>query len=336
MATDYVLFIHGVNTRQGTQFRQAAETLLNRIQASINDPLRLLQPVYLFWGNVGDDGTQTLLSGLNSSSSWAQFWFQKFRTEQILPFVGDAALYLSRGVSAQVVRQITDQALKQMNLSLDMLPSLSSGDRLHLVTHSWGTVILFDVLFAPRWEAEDLDPSIRQNIKNIRTGFFGLGADVNRNFGIPIASIHTMGSPIALFSLINLNNGRNFDLTPNLKVMLESLYQKNDGRTLPWVNYVHPGDPIAYALEGVMPLLLQNDSNKVKIEDVVTTGNAWMQPFSQTLLPLINGGKAHGSYWSNQQVANKIAQVIASTGSPCPPELNSWMPSRPGAGAKVF
>ncbi len=318
MATDYILFIHGVNTRDEASFRQAAETLLNRIRSTINDPSRVLEPVYLFWGNVGEDGTKTLLSGLESSSKWTQSWFQKFRAEQILPFVGDAALYLSRGVSGQVVRQITDQALCQMGLNLEKLKSLDSDDRLHLVTHSWGTVILFDVLFAPRWEAEDLEPSIRQNIMNIRTGFFGLGSDANKNFGIPIASIHTMGSPIALFSLINLNNGRSFDLTPNLKLMLESLYQKTKGKPLPWMNYVHPGDPIAYALEGVMPLLLQNDSDKVQIEDVMTPGNSWMQPFSQTLLPLINGGKAHGSYWSNQKVANKIAQIIASTGSPRP------------------
>jgi hypothetical protein len=318
MATDYILFIHGVNTRNEVKFCQEAEALLGRIESSIKDSSRVLKPIYLFWGDVGQGGTKTLLSGLESSSNWSQFWFQKFRTEQILPFVGDAALYLSRGVSAQVIRQITDQALRQMDLSLEMLKSLDGGDRLHLVTHSWGTVILFDVLFAPRWEAEDLDPSIRQNIMNIRTGFFGLGSDANKNFGIPVASIHTMGSPIALFSLINLNNGRNFDLTPNLKLMLESLYQKTKGKPLPWMNYVHPGDPIAYALEGVMPLLLQNDSDKVQIEDVMTPGNSWMQPFSQTLLPLINGGKAHGSYWSNQKVANKIAQIIASTGSPSP------------------
>ncbi|WOD37472.1 hypothetical protein [Nodosilinea sp. E11] len=329
MATDYILFIHGVNTRYEGRFRQEAETLLSRIRSSINDPSRVLKPVYLFWGNVGEDGTKTLLSGLESSSKWRQSWFQKFRTEQILPFVGDAALYLSRGVSAQVVRQITDQALCQMGLNPENLTSLDGNDRLHLVTHSWGTVILFDILFALRWETADLDPSIRQNIMNIRTGFFGLGSDANKNFGIPIASIHTMGSPITLFSLINLNNGRSFDLTPNLKLMLESLYQKTEGKPLPWMNYVHPGDPIAYALEGVMRLLLQNDSDKVKIEDVITTGNPWMQPFSQTLLPLINGGKAHGSYWSNQKVANAIAQVIASTGSPRPSsELNPWVPTR--------
>lgn len=64
-----------------------------------------------------------------------------------------------------------------------------------------------------------------------------------------------------------------------------------------------------------MPLFFNEDSNKVQIEDVMTSSNPLMQPFSQSLLPLVNGGKAHGSYWMSQKVANTIAQVVSSTGS---------------------
>ena len=49
------------------------------------------------------------------------------------------------------------------------------GDRLHLVTHSWGTVILFDVMFAPRWDDTDLDHDTRRRIQNIREGLFRMG-----------------------------------------------------------------------------------------------------------------------------------------------------------------
>jgi hypothetical protein len=313
MATDYILFIHGVNTRDQEKFRQAAQTLFTRIQSSIKDSSRELEPIYLFWGDVGENGTNELLKGLKASRNWNQFWFQDFRTEQILPFVGDAALYLSRGMSAKIVRQITDQALYQMNLNLEDLQARGSDDRLHLVTHSWGTVILFDILFSPRWESDELDPEIRQMLQNIRTGFFGLGSDSNQNFGIPIASIHTMGSPIALFNLINLNHGQSFDITANLKMMLESLYRKTEGKPLPWRNYAHPNDPIAYPLEGVIPLFLNEDSNKVQIADIMTASNPLMQPLSQSLVPLVNGGKAHGSYWTSRKVAKTIAEVIAST-----------------------
>lgn len=314
MATDYLLFIHGVNTRDQEAFRRAAQTLFTRIQSSTKNSSRTLKPVYLFWGDVGKGGTQELLRGLQASRNWNQFWFQKFRTEQILPFVGDAALYLSRSISAKIIRQIADQALEQMDLNLEDLKNRESDDRLHLVTHSWGTVILFDVLFAPRWESDDLDPETRQMIQNIRTGLFGLGSGTNQKFGIPIASIHTMGSPIALFNLINLNHGHSFDITSNLKNMLESLY-KTKGQPLPWRNYAHPNDPIAYPLEGVMPLFLNEHSNKVQIADIMTASNPLLQPLSQSLVPLVNGGKAHGSYWASRKVADTIAEIISSTGS---------------------
>jgi hypothetical protein len=315
MATDYILFIHGVNTRDKDVFYKAAQSMFARIQSSVKDPSRVLEPIYLFWGDIGTVATKSLLAGLKASPHWNQFWFQNLRTEQILPFVGDGALYLSRSISAEIVRQIAKQALDQMGFTLENMKTWAGGDRLHLVTHSWGTVILFDILFAPRWEAEDLDAEIRQSVQNIRTGFFGLGSARDRNFGIPIASIHTMGSPIALFNLINLNHGHNFNLTPNLKLLLESLYKRTNNQPLPWRNYAHPGDPIAYPLEGVMPLLLGDDIDKVQTEDIITASNFLMQPFSQSLLPLVNGGKAHGSYWTSQKVANTIAQVISSTGS---------------------
>jgi len=38
--------------------------------------------------------------------------------------------------------------------ALEGLKNAQPNDRLHLVTHSWGTVILFDLLFASRWDDE--------------------------------------------------------------------------------------------------------------------------------------------------------------------------------------
>lgn len=309
MATDYILFVHGVSTRDENGFRQNAQILFDRIKASTSDSSRILKPVFLFWGNVGAKGTHTLLDRLKASPKWSQLWFQNLRTDQILPFVGDAALYLSRDISGQIVTQIAEQGLKQMGMTLEDLKTPPPEDRLHLVTHSWGTVILFDILFAPRWEDKNLDEAIRQRAENVRTAFFGVGTADIKQYGIPIASIHTMGSPISLFSLINLNNGYSFNLTPKLKELLESLYGRLK-RPLPWQNFAHPGDPIAYPLEGVMPLLMAESRDKVQVEDVITSANPLLKPFSQTLLPLLSGGDAHGSYWQNQDVAKKIAAAI--------------------------
>ena len=102
--------------------------------------------------------------------------------------------------------------------------------------------------------------------------------------------------------------------TPKLKELLESLYGQREGKPLPWCNYAHPGDPIAYPLAGVLPILLEASQNTVRVEDIITPscGSFLIKFFrlSQTMLPLINGGDAHGSYWKSKEVAAAIAQAI--------------------------
>ncbi|MCY7393365.1 MAG: hypothetical protein LH647_18285, partial [Leptolyngbyaceae cyanobacterium CAN_BIN12] len=98
--------------------------------------------------------------------------------------------------------------------------------------------------------------------------------------------------------------------TPKLKELLESLYTQRQSKPLPWCNYAHPGDPIAYPLAGLLPILLEGAQNTVRVEDVMSPGNFLMKLFSQTMLPLVNGGDAHGSYWKSKEVATAIARTI--------------------------
>ena len=311
MATDYILFVHGVKTRKVVDFQQAAIGLTNRIKASLADKSRKIQPIPLFWGDLNVPAQQSLQRGLEASPNWKDFWMRDFRTGQILEFVGDAALYISRFVGAQVAQQLKNQALAG-------LKDIQPGDRLHLVTHSWGTVILFDILFATRWEDERLDkidPQVRQSIQNIRSALFGLQPSPQN--GIPISSIHTMGSPIALFNLVNVDGASTHDLTPKLKEFVKNLHNLRQ-KPLSWRNYAHPGDPIAYPLEGVMPMLLDDYVKYVDIDDVMTSANNFpaniFQPVSQTILPILMGGDFHGSYWTSDIVAKSIGQVIQALG----------------------
>jgi hypothetical protein len=315
MATDYIVFIHGVNNRIQADFQRQAEATFAQIQANMNpNSSRVLKSVVLFWGDIAEDSIDVLLGGLNDSPTWQQFWFKEFREAQIINFVGDAALYLSRNVSVQMIKQMTAQALEQMNLSLADLKNnlIEEGDRLHLVTHSWGTVILFDIMFADRWEDPQLPADIRESVNNIRSAFFGIGKPEIKNIGIPIASIHTMGSPISLFNLLNSSGAKSFNLTPKLKEFLSSLHEKTK-KPLPWWNYAHPGDPIAYPLKGVMELSLDEASEFVKIEDVITPANSWLKLFNQSIFSIVQGGEAHGSYWNSPLVIKTIGQVIQSS-----------------------
>jgi hypothetical protein len=352
MATDFVVFIHGVNTRNMSDFYGQAREMFNAIEKEVGySPTRELKPIFLYWGDVaktsitelseslqGSDDDGKTAKDLTDFATWKKFWFLDLRKNAVLNFVGDAALYLSRGVSVTIIKILVDQALLQLGLDniqqLQSKPPVSGDeDRLHLVTHSWGTVILFDILFADRWEDPDLEPDILQAVEDLRSCFFGIGKDLDtsdgavldiKNFGIPLASLHTMGSPISLFNLINSGEGKNFNLTPKLKEFLKSS-TKIIGTPLPWNNYAHPGDPVAYPLSGAMKQslgkdpgsnLVQDISEFVSIQDIVTTPSKLAQavnlvPFFP--LSLLGGGGAHGSYWKDANVAKNIAKVIKET-----------------------
>ena len=179
-----------------------------------------------------------------------------------------------------------------------------------MVTHSWGTVILFDVLFADRWEKEDIPAEDRKNVRDIRRLLFGL--EPEREEGIRLSSIHTMGSPIALFSLISVN-GSTHDFKPRLNQLLQALFNKTH-KKLPWLNFIHPGDPVAWPFEKVMFNLVDKQAELLIFEDVIThntdLSDFITQPLSQTILALLHGGDAHGSYWTSKQVTNRIVEQI--------------------------
>jgi hypothetical protein len=342
MATDFVVFIHGVNTRDMGGFYDQAQKMFDAIEKEIGTgSSRELKPVFLYWGDVAKKSITDLSESLQGSNdngktakdstdfaTWKKFWFPDLRKNAILNFVGDAALYLSRGVSVEIIQDLTRQALLQLDIDLQKLQSKRTvngdEDRLHLVTHSWGTVILFDILFADRWEDKSLGSDILKSVEDLRSCFFGIGKGLDtsagatidiKNMGIPLASLHTMGSPIALFNLINSGEGKNFNLTPKLKEFLKSSFELI-GAPLPWQNYAHPGDPIAYPLTGAMKLSLEDAIKFVSIKDIVTTPSILEQAVNLVPvfpLSLLGGGGAHGSYWTDATVAKNIATVIKST-----------------------
>jgi hypothetical protein len=308
MATDYIVFIHGVKNSDEYKFKKNAEILFMSIKKAMGNTEKTLKPVYVYWGDIHVKSTDSLLNSLQASSQWKQLWFSKLRTDEIIPFVGDAASYLSRYLSSELVKRIAKNLKEGLHLSEDLIPT-DKDDRHHLVTHSWGTVILFDILFASRWEAESVDYETRRIIGSIRKGAFSVKKE--QKFGVPLASLHTMGSPIALFNLINIAGESSFDLSVNLRNYLSSLYELRGGKPISWNNFLHPGDPIAYPLEGLIPELLGDAKSKVQVEDVIIHNRSSL--FNQTLIPIFGGGQAHGSYWTNTVVSRKIAQVIQNT-----------------------
>ncbi len=323
MATDYILFIHGVNTREEREKPTYANELIRQINKFIGDSYQL-KPISLYWGDVNIESEQDLMYKVaHTGGCWHQLWFQKTRQNTILHFMGDAALYISRSVGSKIV-----EALKiQIEVGLD---DANPGDRLHLVSHSWGTFILFDILFAARWN--DTTIPGHESAIAIRRCFNGL--EPNPNEGVRLASIHTMASPIAIFSLLDIVKGENqalipeltqnqaeqrasHDITPKLKQLVANLSQKQDSKKLPWRNYIHPADPVAWPLDPLLYSLVDGLTRDIEIKDVIsklTFLESLMQPLSQTVAPLLlYGGQAHDSYLNSVQVAQEIVQTIQQT-----------------------
>ncbi len=323
---DYILFIHGVNTREQGPTPAYAKDLIELIERRLlhSEPSQIITPIPIYWGDVNSEAENQLLDTFKDSPLWNQMWFREFRGKQLLQFCGDAALYISRYIGAKVISRIKEKALEGLK---DYQP----GDRLHLVTHSWGTIILFDLLFASRWNCKNV-PGY-DDVMAIRDVIYGIpGANPDPNTGIQLASIHTMGSPIAIFSLTDVKPGKDdtestpstsssHDITPKLQQLLGNLQEKrkerNEGK-LPWRNFIHPGDPIAYPLTKLMRSLVDGEEKHLDIQDIIThqpgLPNLLTKQISQTALALLlHGGDAHSSYWKSKEVAQLIVETISAS-----------------------
>ncbi len=330
MATDYIVFIHGVNTRERTEPPTYADTLFGLIQECVTREensvsARQLVKVPLYWGNEGIAAENTLLHEYTRSlEKWEKFWFKQMRSGVLLEFAGDVALYMSRCFGARVADKLKEDVFKQIAPAL-LAPY--PDDRLHLVAHSLGTVVLFDILFSARWDQEGT-PGY-ESVKAIREGIYGVEPSWTQ--GIRLASISTMGSPLGLFSLMDVDqssiekrNGKNevvntHDITPRLQQFLERLSIKlgSQNKRLPWLNFAHPGDPLASPLDPLMPDMVDQDRKYVEVEDVILKNTTFADHLGQLIsnspLSLLHAGAAHLSYLKSKQVAERIAEVILAS-----------------------
>ncbi|GAC1565993.1 MAG: hypothetical protein NVS4B11_36370 [Ktedonobacteraceae bacterium] len=311
MATDYVLFLHGVSTREKVASPAYADSLYANI-VKHSAPSLQLKKIALYWGDVAQVQEEKLKKTYQRSETWPTFWFLNARENLLLQFIGDTVLYISRYVGAQIVEKLK----KQID---DGLQGYQSDDRLHLVTHSLGTIILFDVLFSSRWDTPEAPG--RDNAEWIRSVIYGVVPSPLQ--GIRVASVHTMGAPIGLFSLMDVDlseqnqPGATHDITPRLQVFLQSLAKVREDKPLPWLNFAHPGDPLAYPLDPLLYDIVDGEKRFLTIQDHVasTTGllDKVLALVKQSMIALVDTANAHNSYWQTEEVAKQIALTISAS-----------------------
>jgi|GEM_PF-353489 hypothetical protein len=343
--TDYIVFIHGVNTRETRESPHYADSLFHLIQCEMGSSASL-KSIPLYWGDANLLAEQKSLEMYKQSPTWSQLYFRDIREKQLLQFTGDAALYISRNTGTLVVNTLRDQ------LSRGLAGYQPETDRLHLVTHSMGTVILFDLLFSSRWDTSQTNGY--EGAEQLRDLFFGLPP--HECEGIRLGSIATMGSPISIYSLMMAPDQHlptTHDITDRLAEMLQAL-QNELGKRLPWQNFIHPADIIAYPLAELLPAMVDPQKRYLDVIDILTnreyasvSGSDDLSDghklFSHFLGGIMNTvpltgqnnalsalkkagelaeklqmallcGPAHGSYWASQQVAHDIAANLQAVG----------------------
>lgn len=316
MPTDYVLFNHGVSTRNTQPHSTYADSLFDLIQSNYHpSPERTLKKIVLYWGDISAAEEQQLLTTYRASPYWNKMWFRSIRETIILQSLGDIALYLSRYIGSKVAERLEQQTLAGLE-GFD-----PKEDRLHLVSHSLGTTILFDILFSARWDSPG-SPG-HGSVETLRNLLFGLGPTPKT--GIMLGSITTMGSPLGIFSLIDVdqstenrtNSSGNLlsthDITPRLEKLLMNL--RNElGTKLPWYNFMHPGDPIVTPLALLLPELVDREHQYINVEDILLPPMGLIEELinliGQSPLSIVIGLQTHNEYFERNDVAQRIAQAV--------------------------
>lgn len=298
--TEYVIYLHGANVRD-PQYATRLDTAVRK-----KFKRKGLTTTSVYWGDVSESAERHVRKQWEASPLWPRMCFPEFRIDMLLKLIGDGALYISRAIGWQIIQRIYDAVAEPFR---DRKP----GDRLHIITHSWGAVIVLDMLFAGRW-LEDGVPG-RDEVLAMRNALFGMGE--NRDEGLLLASIVMMGSPMSLFSLMDGESGKQGPSSHDIAGAMQAYSQKRFeeiGSPLLWTNLIHPADAFAYPIVPLLNDLLheQRDTVTAKDEFIKTslTDAALRATFGRTDLAILGAAGAHNSYWDNGRVIHTICRHL--------------------------
>ena len=287
-------FIHGVATRHD----KYAFKLIEKIRDDF-DKRKQTKPYFFCsqWGGVLENTPplwkwvqQDLNNFCNNSKIdlGDVFQYSQYREFFIDQFFGDLFTYLNTENGMEIRKIIAFQLF-------EFLKKHPQETELHLIAHSLGGVILYDILFSDKYGADDPAVYIRNMIK---------GLSVSN--GIPkvyLRSITIMGSPILLFNFM-------LGIPPENLKKFASRYLK---LPLRWINLIHASDVFAYTISA--SLNIDSSCNLFFRDKFIASHNLMKkvsQPFSGLAgLSMAKGlTSSHTSYWNRSRVARLITANI--------------------------
>lgn len=290
-----IFFIHGVATRDV----KYAHSLIDGIKKEFNQVGQKLPYFYTsFWGHILNDFNKVwnhIDEDLNffernnpAINSEDAFRYRQFREGLISEFTGDMFTYMNERQGYEVRQLLADQLIK-------FVEQHPEEEDLHIIAHSLGTVILWDILFSDKFADGDPAYLIRDLISGKRVD--------NRTKGISLSSITTMGSPILFFNvMLGIDSKK-----------IESKIQSYSKQEIQWLNVIHASDLIAYPLSASLKLSL--DSNLIFrdlfiCKDANLLESAARRINQQEVALMAAMVEAHNSYWKLPEVVSLIAKQI--------------------------
>ena len=293
-----VFFIHGVATRDACY----SSNLQQLIKTEFSHREEKNPHFYAsFWGSALTDmgkiwnGIDEDLAAVKKKypkiASEEIFRYRTFREGLFSQFLGDFFTYMNPDKGREIRKTIAQQLY-------NFIKENPNDSELHIVAHSLGTVILWDILFSDRFSAKDPALSIRAMIRELENQ-----TDVKLKNQVNLKSITLMGSPILLINMM-------LDVRPEKVEQFAHSYSSE--QPLRWLNLIHPSDLISYPLKASLHLA---ENSYLKFEDEylledVNLAEKTARSLGQNELAMALGSNAHKSYWNCSETARLITNNI--------------------------
>ncbi|EAZ90646.1 lipase family protein [Crocosphaera chwakensis] len=280
-----IYFIHGVATKDADYAKNLIKLINEKCKYQTQEPPHCYAG---FWGNVLK-GTDKLWRDIdqeldNQKQQDSQFnpeqafRYQNFRKEYFSYFIGDTFSYLSFDTGIKIRKIIANQLR-------DFVNHHPEEKELHIVAHSLGSVILWDILFCDRFPPSDPVHTIRSLI--------------GKKYGkISLSGVTTMGSPIPFLNLT---------LDVDEKQIQDFLEEYQD-RAFTWNNIINSYDIIAYPIGSLFKKL--GNSSKITVNDHYIKMNNDILASVELASVVLNSVKAHSYYLESNEVAKIIVDSV--------------------------
>jgi hypothetical protein len=278
-----VAVVHGIG-KQDENFAVPLEKKLRKCFArnlrnwgeNLSDQL-IIEPVY--WQPVLQDKEDILWQNLKLGGILNWRLLRRF----MIDFASDAVAYQP----SPGMRETYDQIHKVMAQSLSNLAQ-KAGEKapLCIIAHSLGTVITSNYIYDLQVEFLQKRSIISESVKKT------IG-ETPLEHGETIASLFTMGSPIALWAL------RYSDFGSPINIPSPKLESHWSGLSGGWVNFYNCNDIIGYPMKSINPAY----AKAVAEDRSIRVGN---------LLTFWNPG-CHTTYWNSRRLVKAMARSLADT-----------------------